>query len=98
MRKFVLKHKRNAVEYGFLPYDASLVLRAAFPDADWVDALFVLERQRVKKSADELAKLKIASEAVLASMQAVIAAAKPGVSKADVVEALRREETNRGLT
>ena len=31
------------------------VLRDAFPDTDWVDALFVLERQRAKKSADELA-------------------------------------------
>jgi Xaa-Pro aminopeptidase len=98
IRKAGLKSKRVAAEFGFLPYDASLVLRAAFPDADWVDALFVLERQRVKKSADELAKLKIASEAVLASMQAVIACHGPGATKAEVVEALRREETNRGLT
>jgi Xaa-Pro aminopeptidase len=98
IKKAGLKTKRIAAEYGFLPYDASLVLRNAFPDADWVDALFVLERQRVKKSADELARLKFASEAVLASMQAVIAAAKPGTTKAEVTERLRREETNRGLT
>jgi Xaa-Pro aminopeptidase len=98
IRKAGLKTKRIAAEFGFLPYDASLVLRGAFPDADWVDALFVLERQRVKKSADELAKLKIASEAVLASMQAVIASHGPGVTKAEVVEALRCEQTNRGLT
>src|SRR5664279_940758 len=98
IRKAGLKTKRIAAEYGFLPYDASLLLRGAFPDADWVDALFVLERQRVEKSADELAKLKIASEAVLASMQAVIANHGPGATKNDVVEALRREETNRGLT
>jgi Xaa-Pro aminopeptidase len=98
IRKAGLKTKRIAAEFGFLPYDASIVLRAAFPDADWVDALFVLERQRVKKSAGELAKLKIASEAVLASMQTVIANHGPGATKSDVVEALRREETNRGLT
>jgi Xaa-Pro aminopeptidase len=73
-------------------------LRTAFPDADWVDALYVLERQRAKKSSDELAKLKVASEAVLASMQAVIANHGPGATKNEVVEALRREETNRGLT
>ena len=42
--------------------------------------------------------LKYASEAVIEFMQAVIASAKPGVTKAEVVEALRREETNRGLT
>ena len=98
IRKAGLKTKRIAAEFGFLPYDASLTLRGAFPDADWVDALYVLERQRVKKSADELAKLKTASEAVLASMQAVIAGHGPGATKAEVVEALRREETNRGLT
>src|SRR5690242_16998150 len=98
MRKAGLKPKRIAAEFGFLPYDASQVLRAAFPDAEWVDALFVLERQRVKKSPDELKLLKYASEAVIESMQAVIAAAKPGVTKAEVVEELRRAETNRGLT
>ncbi|MBI2714109.1 MAG: aminopeptidase P family protein [Rhizobiales bacterium] len=98
VKKAGIKTKRIAAEFGFLPYDASLVLRAAFPEADWIDALYVLERQRAKKSADELAKLKIASEAVLASMQTVIAGHGPGSSKNDVVEALRREETNRGLT
>ena len=98
MRKIGLKPKRIATEFGFLPYDASQVLRAAFPDAEWVDALYVLERQRVKKSAEELKLLKYASEAVIESMQAVIGASKPGITKAEVVEALRREETNRGLT
>ena len=67
MRKIGLKPKRIAVEFGFLPYDASQVLRAVFPDADWVDALFVLERQRVKKSPEELQLLKYASEAVIES-------------------------------
>ena len=98
MRKIGVKPKRIAAEFGFLPYDASIVLRGAFPDAELVDALFVLERQRLKKSPDELAKLKTASEAVLASMKAVIANHGPGSTKRDVVEALRREETNRGLT
>ena len=98
MAKTGIKPKRIAVEYGFLPFDAANVLRAAFPDADWVDALYVLERQRAKKSPAELATLKIASEAVLASMKAVIDGHGPGSTKADVVEALRREETNCGLT
>jgi Xaa-Pro aminopeptidase len=98
MRKIGIKPKRIAAEFGFLPYDASRVLRDAFPDADWVDALYVLERQRVRKSADELKLLKFASESVIESMQSVIADARPGVTKAEMVEALRREETNRGLT
>ena len=78
IRKAGLKTKRIAVEFGFLPYDASNVLREAFPDADWVDALFVLERQRVKKSPEELKLLKFASEAVIESMQAVIADREAG--------------------
>jgi Xaa-Pro aminopeptidase len=98
VRKAGLKTKRIATEFGFLPYDASKVLRAAFPDADWVDALFVMERQRVKKSAAELKMLKFASEAVLDSMLATIAKTPAGTTKADTVETLRREETNRGLT
>jgi Xaa-Pro aminopeptidase len=98
IKKAGIKTKRIATEFGFLPYDSSVVLRSAFPDAEWVDALYVLERQRVKKSADELVKLRTASDAVLAAMKAVIANSAPGTTKAEVVEALRREETNRGLT
>ncbi|OYX79536.1 MAG: peptidase, partial [Bradyrhizobium sp. 35-63-5] len=98
MAKAGLKPKRIAAEFGFLPYDAANVLRAAFPEADWVDALYVLERQRARKSPDELVKLKIASEAVLAAMQATIAQSAPGTTKAEVTETLRREETKRGLT
>ncbi len=98
MAKVGMRPKRIAAEYGFLPYDAANVLRAAFPDADWVDALFVLERQRARKSDAELQKLKIASESVLASMQAVIAAHGPGATKREVADALRLEEVKRGLT
>jgi len=98
IRKAGLKTKRIATEFGFLPYDASKVLRAGFPDADWVDGLFVMERQRLKKSAAELKMLKQASEAVLDSMLATIAKSAPGTTKAEVVETLRKEETQRGLT
>ncbi|MDO8878040.1 MAG: Xaa-Pro peptidase family protein [Pseudolabrys sp.] len=98
MRKSGLAPKRIACEYGFLPFDAANVLRAAYPDADWVDALFVLERQRARKSPAELAKLKVASEAVLASMQAVIEGHGAGATKNDIVDALRLEEVKRGLT
>src|SRR6476619_3056382 len=93
MRKAGIAPKRIATEYGFLPFDASQVLRAAFPDAHWVDALYVLERQRAKKSADELKLLRYASDAVIESMQAVIKASAPGRTKAEVTEHLRREET-----
>ena len=65
IRKAGMKPKRIAAEFGFLPYDAAKVLRAAFPDADWVDALYVLERQRVEEIAGGIEMLKYASEAVI---------------------------------
>jgi Xaa-Pro aminopeptidase len=90
--------KHIGAEMSFLPVDSGAALRAAFTDSEMIDALFVLERLRSIKSADELAKLKIASEAVIESMTAVIASHGPGTTKRELTEALRREETNRGLT
>lgn len=98
IKKSGLKPKRIGAEFGFLPYDAANVLRAAFPDAELVEATLVLDRQRAIKSADELKKLKFASEAVIDSMKAVIAGHGPGATKNEMWEAVRREEVNRGLT
>jgi Xaa-Pro aminopeptidase len=92
-----LKPRRIGAEFGFLPYDAATTLRAAVPDAELVDVSLLLDRQRTKKTPDELKKLKYASDAVIASMQAVIAKHGPGTTKRELVDALRREETDRGL-
>jgi len=97
IRKSGVKAKAVAAELAFLPVDAGRLLQNAF-DGELKDALFVLERMRALKTPEELAKLKIASEAVIESMQAVIAGHAPGATKAELTEALRREETNRGLT
>lgn len=93
-----LKPRRLGVEASFLPIDAGAALHAAFPGCQAIDALFVLERLRALKSPEELEKLRIASELVIDSMETVIAAAGPGSTKREVAEALRREETARGLT
>ena len=69
-----------------------------FQDSEIKDALFVLERLRAVKRPDELQKLRLASEKVVASMLAVIAKHGPGATKRELTEALRREETDRGLT
>src|SRR5438477_9594893 len=98
IRKAGIKTRGIGAELSFLPVDAGKALQSAFPDSKMTDALFVLERMRSIKTPDELKKLKIASEAVIESMQAVIAKHGPGATKAEVTEALRREETNRGLT
>ncbi len=93
-----VKPKRIGVEFGFLPYDAAMMLRDAFPDAELFDVSLVLDRQRAIKSPEELKKLKHASDMVIESMQAVIAKHGPGSTKRELADALRREEVNRGLT
>jgi Xaa-Pro aminopeptidase len=98
IRKAGIKTRGIGAELSFLPVDAGKALQGAFPDSTFSDCLFAMERMRALKTPDELKKLKVASEAVLESMKAVIAGHKPGASKAELTEALRREETNRGLT
>src|SRR6185436_766259 len=93
-----IKTRGIGAELSFLPVDAGKALQAAFADSKLSDALFVLERMRALKTPDELKKLKIASEAVIDSMTTVIAKHGPGSTTAELTEALRREETNRGLT
>ena len=89
--------KRIGVERSFLPADAESVLRRGLPQIELVEAQLPLERLRAVKSPQELESLRIASDLVVESMLAVIAGAKPGVTKRELVEALRREEVGRGL-
>ena len=65
---------------------------------EFVEAQLPLERLRAVKTTQELESLRIASDLVVDSMLAVIAAHGPGASKLELAEALRREEVNRGLT
>jgi Xaa-Pro aminopeptidase len=89
--------KRIGVELPFIPADAAMALRDAFPEAEIVDAVYVLERLRLRKSPEELNKLRIATNSVIDSMLAVIANHGPGTTKNQLVDALRREEVSRGL-
>jgi Xaa-Pro aminopeptidase len=96
--KLGLKPRRIGVEMSFLPADSLLALKSACPDAEIIDAVYVLERLRARKSQAELEKLKTASDLVIDAMLATIESHGPGTTKADFTEALRREEVNRGLT
>jgi len=98
LRRLAPNAKRIAIETAFIPLDSAAVLRKTFPNAETVDALFVLERLRARKTPQELEMLKIASDAVIDSMEAVFKNFGPGSTKAELTEALRREETQRGLT
>ena len=90
--------KRVGVEMAFLPMDAGRALADALPGAELSDALLVLERLRAVKSPAELAKLKTASELVIASMLEVIAGHGPGTTKQQLSDGLRIAEASRGLT
>ena len=96
-RSLTAKPHRLGVELAFLPAASAAALRKAIPDAELKDALFVLERLRARKTAEELEKLRRASDLVIDSMLAVIAGHGAGSTKAQMAEALRREETARGL-
>jgi Xaa-Pro aminopeptidase len=98
IRRLGLRPRRIGAEMAFVPLDAGLALRSAFAGVEIVDAVLVLERLRARKSAAELEMLRRASEGVIDAMLAVIANHGPGATKRELTEAMRREETNRGLT
>jgi Xaa-Pro aminopeptidase len=97
-RKLNPKPQRIGAELAFLPADSSAVLGRAFPGSEIKDALFVLERLRAIKSPEELKMLHVATDAVIDSMAAVFHSYGAGATKNELAEALRREETSRGLT
>ena len=98
IKKLGTKTKRVGVEMAFLPMDSAAALKSNLPEAEVADALFVLERLRAKKSPQELELLRVASERVIESMEAVIAKHGAGTTKQELADALKVEEVNRGLT
>src|SRR5580698_10156924 len=59
-RGLLTKPARIGVELAFAPADSVATLRKTIPEAEIKDALFVLERLRVRKTPEELEKLKCA--------------------------------------
>ena len=88
---------RIGLEMPFMPVDAFRVLSGELGSATFLDATTLLERMRAIKTPEELTRLRLASELVTDSMLAVLGSHGEGVSKAELGEALRREETDRGL-
>ena len=90
--------RRVGIETGFLPADAAETLRSGLANVELVDANFPLERLRSRKTPQEIDYLRKASELVVDAMKVTFAKhCVPGATKAEVVEALRREEVSRGL-
>jgi Xaa-Pro aminopeptidase len=89
--------RRVGIEAAFLPADAEGVLRQGLANVDVVDAVVPLERLRARKTSQEIQYLREASERVVASMLTTFRACKPGMTKHEIAETLRREEVIRGL-
>ena len=89
--------RRIGVEPAFLPADAAAILHQELPNLDIVDAIVPLERLRARKTPEEIAHLREASERVVASMAAAFSQCRPGMTKLELSEILRREEVARGL-
>jgi Xaa-Pro aminopeptidase len=90
-------HPHIGIEAGFLPLDAGLALRTAFPDPPPQEAHRLLERLRAVKAPWELTLLREASDRVVDAMLAVMHRHGPGTRKRALIEALRQEEVRRGL-
>jgi Xaa-Pro aminopeptidase len=90
--------RRIGVEVSFMPSDAAAVLQDGLQGYQFVDAQFPLERLRAKKTPHELKLLRDSSEHVVAAMLDTFRACRPGMTKNEIVETLRRNEVNRGLT
>jgi Xaa-Pro aminopeptidase len=89
--------RRVGIEAGFMPVDAFRVLEQQLPGAELSDATYTLEVLRALKTPGELEILKQASEKVVDSMLAVFSEYGPGTSKLTLFDALRQEETARGV-
>ena len=97
LRRAGISTRNIGVELPFIPADAAMSLRGAFPEANVKDAVVALERLRARKRPDELKLLREASERVVQSMLAVMTKHAPGATKRVLTEALRREEVSRGM-
>jgi Xaa-Pro aminopeptidase len=97
LRKIGKADARIGIEPAFLPMDAYGLLQERLERATFVDATGMLERMRALKTPAELEKLRTASELITDAMIASLAWAREGSTKTEIIERLRREETNRGL-
>ena len=98
LRQRGLAEATIGIEFPFMPADSMDLLRARLPGARFVEAHRCLEQLRAVKTLEELDRIRNASELVVDSMVASFAAARPGLSKQDLFDLLRREEISRNMT
>lgn len=98
IRKRGLATATIAVEMPFLPADAFVRLTTALPAARFVDAVVLLEELRAVKRPDELALIREASDGIVAAMLGTLRQLGPAMTKREIAEIIRHEETLKGLS
>jgi Xaa-Pro aminopeptidase len=75
---------------GHLPYAFVEVLKARFPEAEFVDASDLVDRVRAIKSAEEIDAIRVTTRLQDQAMTAAFAYARPGMREAEIAaEAIR---------
>lgn len=98
IKRLGLDTKTIAIERSFLTVDAFDVLRAGLPQARFIEAGPIMERQRAIKAAWELDQIRAATEKVTEAMMAVFSEAPVGESTLQLNNRLRDEQVKRDLT
>jgi Xaa-Pro aminopeptidase len=98
LRALRLERGRIGVEPAFLPADAAATLTGELPGTEIVDVGPILDELRAVKTAAELELMRRGANAVVDAMLATFAALGPGATTREAAEALRLEQTRRGLT
>jgi len=98
LRRHGLSNERVGIEMAFMPYGAGKLFAEAFPQAEFSDVNRPMERLRARKSRRELTLLREASERLADAIVATFEKTGPGSTKFEIIDTLRREQTERGLT
>jgi Xaa-Pro aminopeptidase len=93
-----LDSARIGVEMPFLPADAYLALRAALPEAEFVDATPLLAELRAVKSGEELAIVRGVYADVAESIQAAFRGSRAGETTRDIARRVEREMAEREVS
>jgi Xaa-Pro aminopeptidase len=92
-----ITNPRIGLELEFWTANAWDNLKAAVPNATFLDGTEILEELRAAKSSKELDQLRQAAACIVDSMVATFEWVREGKSETEIVEHLRLEETSRGL-
>lgn len=98
IRRLGLTSAKIGVEIPFIPADAYLALREAFPDALFVDATPVFDELRAVKSGEELGILRKVYAGVAESIRASFRGSHPGETTRHIAQRVELEMAKRDVS